>query len=85
MDKFIKTVEVFDEKTCRTIIDLFESSKERIDNFLTPQFTQVNVNELAEKGYQKFTQLLCYKVLEGLKEYKKNYQICQLVSRQSIF
>ncbi len=34
MDKFIKTVEVFDEKTCRTIIDTYESSKnkERIDN-----------------------------------------------------
>ena len=23
MDKFIKTVEVFDEKTCQSIIDLF--------------------------------------------------------------
>ena len=56
MDKFIKTVEVFDEKTCRTIIDLFESSnaKQRIDNAGLPTFTQVNLNVLAEKGYQKF-------------------------------
>ena len=33
MDKFIKTVEVFDEKTCQTIVDLFEASeaKQRIE------------------------------------------------------
>tara|TARA_B100001989_G_scaffold237616_1_gene200412 strand:- start:337 stop:735 length:399 start_codon:yes stop_codon:yes gene_type:complete len=62
------------ESACKTLIEIFDSSnnKERIDNFLTPQFTQVNLNELAEKGYQKFTQLLCYKVLEIVKEYKKN-------------
>ena len=74
MDKFIKTVEVFDEKTCQSIIDLFEASnaKERIDNGGLPTFTQVNLNVLAEKGYQKFTQLLCYKVLEIVKEYKKD-------------
>ena len=61
------------ESACKTLIEIFDSSnnKERIDNFLTPQFTQVNLNELAEKGYQKFTQLLCYKVLEIVKEYKK--------------
>ena len=74
MDKFIKTVEVFDEKTCRTIIDLFESSniKQRVENGGLPTFTQVNLNVLAEKGYQKFTQLLCYKVLEVMKVYKRD-------------
>ena len=53
------------QEVCNTLIDTYKSSKtkERIDNFFTPQFTQVNLNELAEKGYQKFTQLLCYKVL----------------------
>ena len=73
MDKFIRTYPLFTPDVCKTLIDTFDGAKtkERIDNFLTPQFTQVNVNELAEKGYQKFTQLLCYKVLEGLKEYKK--------------
>tara|TARA_B100001057_G_scaffold302964_1_gene303185 strand:- start:501 stop:1052 length:552 start_codon:yes stop_codon:yes gene_type:complete len=72
MDKFIKTVEVFDEKTCRSIIDLFESSahKQRVDNDGYPTFTQVNLNVLAQKGYQKFTQLLCYKILEVMKVYK---------------
>ena len=61
------------EEVCNTLIDTYKSSKtkERIDNFFTPQFTQVNLNELNEKGYQKFTQLLCYKVLEIVKEYKK--------------
>ena len=61
------------EEVCHTLIDTYKSSKtkERIDNFFTPQFTQVNLNELNEKGYQKFTQLLCYKVLEIVKEYKK--------------
>ena len=59
---------------CKTLIGLFDSSKnkERIENLLTPQFTQVNLNELTEKGYQKFTQILCYKVLEIVKEYKKD-------------
>ena len=63
------------EKTaCKTLIETYQSSKnkEKIANFLTPQFTQVNLNELDEKGYQKFTQLLCYKVLEIVKEYKKD-------------
>ena len=52
MDKFIKTVEVFDEKTCQSIIDLFEASniKQRVDNGGLPTFTQVNLNVLAEKG-----------------------------------
>ena len=65
---------MFTDEVCKTLIDTFESSKnkERIDNFLTPQFTQVNLNELADKGYQKFTQLLCYKIMEIVKEYKKN-------------
>ena len=60
-------------EVCKTLIDTYQSSKEkeRIENFLTPQFSQVNLNELNEKGYQKFTQLLCYKVLEIVKEYKK--------------
>ena len=60
-------------EVCKTLIETYQSSKskERIDNFFTPQFTQVNLNELNEKGYQKFTQLLCYKVLEIVKEYKK--------------
>ena len=54
------------QEVCNTLIDTYKASKtkERIDNFFTPQFTQVNLNELSEKGYQKFTQLLCYKVLE---------------------
>ena len=62
------------DDVCKTLIDTYQSStkKERIDNFLTPQFTQVNLNELNAKGYQKFTQLLCYKVLEIVKEYKKD-------------
>ena len=59
---------------CTTLIETFQTSKnkEKIDNFLTPQFTQVNLNELADKGYQKFTQLLCYKVLEIVKLYKRD-------------
>ena len=38
MDKFIRTYECFDEKTCRVIIDLFENSqvKERIENAGVP-------------------------------------------------
>ena len=63
------------EKTaCNTLIETYQSSKnkEKIANFFPPQFTQVNLNELDEKGYQKFTQLLCYKVLEIVKEYKKD-------------
>ena len=34
MDKFIRTYEVFDEKTCKSIIEIFENSndKERVDN-----------------------------------------------------
>jgi len=74
MDKFIRTYPLFTPEVCGTLIETFDSAKtkERVDNFLTPQFTQVNVNELANKGYQKFTQLLCYKVLEAVKQYKKD-------------
>ena len=74
MDKFIRTYPMLTQEVCNTLIDTYKSSKtkERIDNFFTPQFTQVNLNELAEKGYQKFTQLLCYKVLEIVKQYKKD-------------
>ena len=52
MDKFIRTYPLFTPDVCKTLIDTFDGAKtkERIDNFLTPQFTQVNVNELAEKG-----------------------------------
>ena len=61
------------DDVCKTLIGLFDSSKnkQRIENCLTPQFTQVNLNELADNGYQKFTQLLCYKVVEVVREYKK--------------
>ena len=74
MDKFIRTYPMFAPDVCKTLIDTYKSSKskERIENFLTPQFTQVNLNELNDKGYQKFTQLLCYKILEIVKEYKKD-------------
>tara|TARA_A100001388_G_scaffold27642_1_gene17837 strand:+ start:505 stop:1056 length:552 start_codon:yes stop_codon:yes gene_type:complete len=74
MDKFIRTYPMLTADVCKTLIDTYQSStkKERIDNFLTPQFTQVNLNELNAKGYQKFTQLLCYKVLEIVKQYKKD-------------
>ena len=44
MDKFIRTYECFDEKTCRVIIDLFETLRKReLKIFLLPQFTQVNL------------------------------------------
>lgn len=71
MDDFIKTVEVFDEATCKVIIEVFEQSlnKERIENMLTPQFTQVNLNK--EEKYKKFVQVLSYKFVEVLKRYKK--------------
>ena len=74
MDKFIRTYPMLADDVCKTLIDTYQSStkKERIDNFLTPQFTQVNLNELNAKGYQKFTQLLCYKVLEVMKVYKRD-------------
>ena len=74
MDKFIRTYPIFAPDVCKTLIDTYESSKskERIENFFTPQFTQVNLNELNDKGYQKFTQILCYKVLEIVKQYKKD-------------
>jgi hypothetical protein len=74
MDKFIRTYPMLSGDVCKTLIGLFDSSKnkERIENLLTPQFTQVNLNESIEKGYQKFTQVLCYKVLEIVKEYKKD-------------
>ena len=64
---------MFTNEVCKTLIETFDTSKnkERIENFFTPQFTQVNLNDLADKGYQKFTQLLCYKILEIVKEYKK--------------
>ena len=73
MDEFIRTYPMLTPEVCKTLIETYQSSKEkeRIENFLTPQFSQVNLNELNEKGYQKFTQLLCYKVLEIVKEYKK--------------
>jgi len=72
MDNFIRTCEVFDEITCKTIIDIFESSenKERVDNFGRPNFTQVNMN--AEGKYSKFIQVLCYKFVDVLKQYKEN-------------
>tara|TARA_Y100001934_G_C12201099_1_gene701266 strand:+ start:377 stop:928 length:552 start_codon:yes stop_codon:yes gene_type:complete len=74
MDKFIRTYPMLEPTVCTTLIETFQTSKnkEKIDNFLTPQFTQVNLNELADKGYQKFTQLLCYKVLEIVKLYKRD-------------
>ena len=74
MDKFIKTYPMFTGDVCKTLIETYQSSdsKQRIDNFFTPQFTQVNLNELNDKGYQKFTQILCYKILEIVKEYKKD-------------
>ena len=61
------------DDVCKTLIGLFDSSKnkERVENCLTPQCTQVNLNELSDNGYQKFVQLLCYKVLEIVKLYKK--------------
>ena len=71
MDKFIKTVEVFDESTYKeNIIDVFEESlnKERIENMYTPQFTQVNLNK--ESKYKKFVQVLSYKFVEVMKRYK---------------
>lgn len=72
MDSFIRTCEVFDEITCKTLIDIFESSenKERVENFGRPNFTQVNLN--AEGKYSKFIQVLCYKFADVLKEYKKH-------------
>ena len=65
MDKFIRTYPMLEGTACKTLIETYQASKnkEKIANFFTPQFTQVNLNELDEKGYQKFTQLLCYKVL----------------------
>jgi len=59
---------MFTNEVCKTLIETFDTSKnkERIENFFTPQFTQVNLNDLADKGYQKFTQLLCYKILESI-------------------
>ena len=71
MDKFVRTCECFDEKTCRVIIDLFENSqvKERIENAGVPTFTQVNINSSGKAD--KFMQLLCYKIVEVIKEYKK--------------
>ena len=72
MDKFIKTVEVFDEKTCQTIVDLFEASeaKQRIENAGVPTFTQVNINSNGK--VDKFMQLICYKIVDVIKEYKKD-------------
>ena len=45
MDKFIKTVEVFDEKTCQTIVDLFEASeaKQRIENAGVPTLSLIHI------------------------------------------
>jgi hypothetical protein len=71
MDKFIKTCEAFDESTCRSLIEIFESSdkKQRVDNDGTPNFTQVNINQ--EGKFGKFVQVLCYKIVDVVKEYKK--------------
>ena len=46
---------MFTNEVCKTLIETFDTSKnkERIENFFTPQFTQVNLNDLADKGYQK--------------------------------
>ena len=59
MDKFIRTYPMLSDDVCKTLIGLFDSSKnkERVENYLTPQFTQVNLNELSDNGYQKFVQL----------------------------
>ena len=72
MDKFVRTCECFDEKTCRVIIDLFENSetKDRIENAGVPTFTQVNINSSGKAD--KFMQLLCYKIVDVIKEYKKD-------------
>ena len=61
MDRFIKTSEVFDDNTCKSLIGIFEGSsqKMKIENAGVPNFTQVNVN--AEGKYGKFVQVLCYK------------------------
>lgn len=72
MDKFIKTCEVFDEKVCKTLIEIYETSdkKQRVDNNAVPNFTQVNMN--AEGKYDKFIQVLCYKFVDVVKQYKKD-------------
>jgi len=72
MDKFIRTYDGFDEKTCKSIIEIFENSddKDRVDNCGVPNFTQVNLG--ASGKYDKFMQLLCYKTVEVLKKYKKD-------------
>ena len=69
MDKFIRTYDGFDEKTCKSIIEIFENSddKDRVDNGGVPNFTQVNLG--ASGKYDKFMQLLCYKTVEVLKKY----------------
>tara|TARA_B100000427_G_scaffold250589_1_gene213824 strand:- start:122 stop:667 length:546 start_codon:yes stop_codon:yes gene_type:complete len=71
MDKFVKTYDHFSEDVCKSLIGIFEASqrKERVENFHMPQFTQVNLNE--EEKFGKFVQLCCYKVVEVVKEYKK--------------
>ena len=71
MDKFIKTYEHFDESVCKSLIGIYEASsnKERVDNNHVPTFTQVNLNE--EQKFGKFVQLCCYKIVEVIKEYRK--------------
>ena len=72
MDKFIRTIELFDENICRSLIETFESTKdkERVDNSGVPNFTQVNLN--ASGNVDKFIQLLCYKIVDVVKDYKKD-------------
>ena len=71
MDKFVKTYDHFSEDVCKSLIGIYEAShrKERVENYRMPQFTQVNLNE--EEKFGKFVQLCCYKVVEVVKEYKK--------------
>tara|TARA_B100000287_G_scaffold407612_1_gene433188 strand:+ start:586 stop:1131 length:546 start_codon:yes stop_codon:yes gene_type:complete len=74
MDKFIKTYDnVVDDKTCHAIMGIFDScsSQERVDNDGRPTFTQVNLNSLPD--YKTFTQLLTYKFIDIMKDYKKEY------------
>lgn len=75
MDKFIRTFDgVFDDITCQSLINIFEDSlyQERIDNAGRPNFTQVNLND--HKEYSKFTQLITYKIVDVMKEYKNGLE-----------
>ena len=72
MDKFIKTYEVFDESLCKSIIEIYENceKKQRVENGGVPDFTQVNLNTAGK--FDKFVQLLCYKTVDVIKQYKKD-------------